>query len=243
MQESRQNREARVDTGALYERTKANFVATVSALPDASLQLRVPATPAWSVRDVLAHVVGLAGDLNAQRFPEPGDAGDAWTDRQVQRGRGRPIDDLRAEWDREAPAFEEGLRAFGYEMGSHFVADLHAHFQDVRGAVGAPRESDELTVRVALDHYVGFVNGLLTEASWGTIELVTGGDTEQLGGTGDYRARLGAPPFEVLRSLSGRRSARQIRALDWEGDVDAFLTLLQTGLSGGYSLPVADLIE
>jgi hypothetical protein len=204
----------------------------------------VPATPAWSVRDVLAHVVGLAADLNAQRFPETADAaGDAWTARQVERGRGRPIDDLCKEWDREAPVFEEGLRLFGYEMGSHFVADLHAHYQDVRGAVGAPPETDELTVRVALDHYAGSVNGLLTEAKWGTLDVVAGGETDRLGADGRHRARLHATPFEVLRLLSGRRSERQIRALAWEGDLDALLELLRCGLPGGYSLPADDLVE
>jgi hypothetical protein len=244
MLDARHDRAAQVDTGALYESTKANFIATVEALPGASLQLPVPATPAWAVRDVLAHVVGLAGDLNAQRFPEPGDAaGSAWTDAQVQRGAGRPIADLRAEWDREAPVFEEGLRIFGYEMGSHFVADLHAHYQDVRGAIGAPSEHNALTVCVALDHYTGFMGGLLSEAKWGTLDVITAGETAQLGGIGNHRARLRASPFEALRSLSGRRSARQIRALEWEGDVDAFLEWLESGFPGGYSLPVADLIE
>ena len=244
MSDAGQDRATRVDTGAVYERTKASFVATVMALPDASLQTRVPATPDWSVRDVFAHVVGLAGDLNAQRFPEPGDAGGAaWTDGQVQRGRGRAIAALRDEWDREAPIFEEGLRAFGYEMGSHFVADLHAHAQDVRGAIGAPRETDELTVRVALDHYVGFVGGLLADANWGTLDAVAGAETVRLGAPGEHHARLSATPFELLRSLSGRRSARQIRALEWDGHADAFVEWLRTAFSGGYALPVDDLVE
>ena len=38
----------------------------------------VPATPAWTVHDVLAHVIGLAADLNAQRFPED-EGGVAWS--------------------------------------------------------------------------------------------------------------------------------------------------------------------
>ena len=35
----------------------------------------VPAAPAWVVGDVLAHVVGLATDLNAQRLPDGSDVG------------------------------------------------------------------------------------------------------------------------------------------------------------------------
>jgi hypothetical protein len=127
--------------------------------------------------------------------------------------------------------------------GSHFVADLHAHFQDVRGTIGLPRDADELTVRVALDHYLGFADEMLAVARWGTLEVVTGAEARFLGAHGQHHARLCAQPFEVLRSVCGRRSARQIRALDWEGDVDDLLVLLQMSLTGGYSLPQSDLIE
>ena len=60
------------------------MAATVAELADDELQALVPATPEWRVRDVLAHVVGLAADLNAQRFPAADDAGgSAWAAQQV----------------------------------------------------------------------------------------------------------------------------------------------------------------
>jgi mycothiol maleylpyruvate isomerase-like protein len=241
---ARRLRESSVDTGALYERTKRAFVAVVSSLPDDSLQVRVPATPLWSVRDVVAHVVGLAADLNAQRFPAAGDGdGQRWTDRQVAERRDTKFTAVLDEWDRETPAFAEGLRTFGYETGSHFVADLHAHYHDVRGALALPRNADELVVRVALDHYLDFVDRMLADAAWGTLEVVAGAEARLLGAHGPHYARLCAQPFEVLRSVSGRRSARQIRALDWDGERDKFLVLLQKSLTGSYSLPRAGLIE
>ena len=124
----------------MYERVRQEFVTTVSALSEVELGVRVPATPAWSVRDVLGHVVGLAADLDALRFPSADDDGTAWTAVQVRRGRDRTLSELLGEWDVQAPTFEAGLRAFGYEFGSHFVADVHAHYQDVRGALSfAPR--------------------------------------------------------------------------------------------------------
>ena len=71
-----------IDTGAVYERTKRAFVVTVTG---ADVDHVVPATPAWTVRDVLAHVIGLAADLNAQRFPDPeDDGGVAWSAQQSQ---------------------------------------------------------------------------------------------------------------------------------------------------------------
>ena len=234
---------ATVDTGRVYQRIRHDFVAAVLGLSEAQRQIRVPATPAWSVRNVLAHVVGIASDLNAQRFPASDDlGGTAWTDSQVARGRGRTTADLVAEWEREAATFEDGLRAFGYEFGSHFVADLHAHYQDVRSALGLTAETDQLTVAVALDHYIGFVDGLLTANNWGELEVVTGTETRYLG-RGRRRARLRARPFELLRALSGRRSEHQIRALEWHGDVDEFVGFMRANLGNGYALRERDLVE
>ena len=46
-----------------------------------------------------------------------------------------------------------------------------------------------------------------------------------------------AVPFELLRSLSARRSASQLRALAWEGEGDAFVAWFGGALHGGYHLP------
>ena len=212
--------------------------------PTSSCSCPVPAAPEWRVRDVLAHVVGLTVDLNAQRFPDIEDVGGAaWARRQVADRRETAIDDILAEWSREAPIFEEGLRLFGYEEGSHFVADLHAHHQDVRGAVGLPPDDDALTVAVALDHYLGFLDQMLAAAGWGTLEVVAGEEQRTLGGAGPHHARMAGSAFEVLRCCSARRSARQIRSLALQGDGEALLSLLQAGFIGGYALPEADLAE
>jgi hypothetical protein len=233
-----------VDPGQVYERTRQAMVSTVAQLTAHQLTRIVPATPDWRVRDVVAHVCGLAADLNAQRFPAADDVGGAaWSAQQVAQRRDLPLEDVLAEWAREAPAFEDGLRLFGYVEGSHFVADLHAHHQDVRGALGLSRDDDPLTVAVALDHYVGYLGELLSDATWGTVEIVAGGETRVAGSAGRWHARLVAPPFEVLRALSARRSAVQVRALDWTGDADALVALLQSAFAGGYALPTADVHE
>ena len=163
--------------------------------------------------------------------------------RSCPRRRDLAVAAIVAEWVREAPVFEAGLRLFGYEEGSHFVADLHAHHQDVRGALGLSRDDDPLTVAVALDHYLGFLDQLLLAAQWGTLEVVAGNEARLVGGAGVPRAGVSGSAFDVLRSFSARRSAAQIRALEWHGDADGALELLQLGFTGGYSLPAADLIE
>lgn len=225
-------REATVDCGELYDLTKVAMSTLVGGVDPPSLATLVPATPAWAVRDVLAHVVGITADMNHRRF---GLRAEAWTARQVDERRDSDPATMIAEWDREAPAFEDGLRLFGYEMGSHYVADLHAHLQDVRSALDLGRADDDTTVRVALDFYLGSLDGTLREANASAVELVAGGEAHVVG-DGEVGATVRADAFELLRVLSARRSRAQIRALDWTGDVDAVLEQL-----GRYPFPDADL--
>lgn len=234
-----------VDPGDVYESTRQRFEATMRSLDEGQLHTFVPATPAWRVRDLLAHVVGLVADLNAQRFPAADDiGGTAWGAAQVAARRNLTIDDIFDEWAAEAPGFEDGLRLFGYEEGSHFIADVHAHHQDVRGALGLARDDDPLTVAVSLDHYLGFLHQLLRDASWGVLAVATGGEVRVLGTEdGAGRAQVAGPAFEVLRAFSARRSASQIRAMRWRGDVDSLLELLESLFSDAYSIPAANIIE
>lgn len=231
-----------VDTGEVYLRTKAVFASTITEASERALATKVPASPAWTVRDVLCHVVGLSADLNAQRFPADPASSDLWTDAQVSQRRTVAVSDVLTEWDQEAPRFTEGLRLFGYEMGSHFVADLQTHLQDVRGALALPRADDPVTVAVSLDHYLGFVDSVIGAASWGEL-TVTAGSEQHVLGRGSARASVAAPPFELLRTFSARRSLAQVRALDWRGEVDGFLTVLAGELGVSYAFPAADLIE
>lgn len=178
-----------VDAGALYEDLRQELIGILRAASDDELDRTVPASPAWRVRDVLAHVTGITYDLNRQDL-----AGD--TDRQVARHRDDPVEVVIAEWDREAPAFEDGLRLFGYPIGSHFVADLHAHVQDVRTTLGLPRHDDPATVLVALDFYLDDLDqGLRTEHG-GSI-AITAGEEVHVVGTGEprtARSRAGCHP-------------------------------------------------
>ncbi len=238
-------RAASIDPGQLYEVVRQRLIATTRSLADDQLLTFVPAAPQWRVRDVLAHVVGLVTDLNAQHLPAADDVGGAaWGAAQVAVRHATPIGAMLSEWEREAPAFENGLRIFGYEEGSHFIGDLHAHHQDVRGALGLERDDDPTVVAVSLDHYLGFVHAILVDAHWGVLAVQASGEVRVLGTeAGSRRAQLAAPAFDVLRVFSARRSSAQIRRLRWRGDVDALVDLMAIGFSGGYALPLADVVE
>jgi uncharacterized protein (TIGR03083 family) len=230
--ESCAHRADAIDCGDLYERTRQELIRLVRHLDTDSLSVRVPATPEWQVRDVVAHLVGITADLNARRFGT-GDP-DEWTRRQVDERRDRGLDVIIAEWDAEAPRFEAGLRLLGYEIGSHYIADLHAHLQDLRSALGLSPECDDTTVLVSLDFYLGSLDETLRAAEQGAI-AVSVDEEHHVAGTGEVRATVRGEPFELLRALSARRSRDQIRKLDWSGDVDEVLELFAR-----YPLPQRD---
>ncbi|MEQ1786526.1 MAG: maleylpyruvate isomerase family mycothiol-dependent enzyme [Acidimicrobiales bacterium] len=227
--------EREIDAAGLYEQTRLALLELVRSLSPEQQSTPVPATPAWSVLDVVAHVVGITADLRAGSFG-PGDQ-DAWTAAQVASRRGRSIDALAAEWDDEAPGFEAGLRAFGYEMGSHFLGDLLQHVSDVRHALGQPRIPDDVTLLVALDFYLDSFDGGLHDAEVGSVAVRTG-DDEWVLGSGPVVATWKVDRFECFRSLGGRRDEAQIRAQPWTGDVDAIVPRVSR-----YGMPERGIVE
>ncbi|MDO8390950.1 MAG: maleylpyruvate isomerase N-terminal domain-containing protein [Actinomycetota bacterium] len=237
----RTQRETSIDTGALYLTVHREFARLLDSLTPAQLQTVVPAAPQWCVRDVAAHVVGLAAALNAQHLPAADDeGGTAWAAGHIAARAETSVPELLAEWDREAPAFADGLRLFGYEFGCHFVADLLVHMHDVQAALGLPPYADPVALVVALDHYCDHLGGLLAAAGWGMVVVDSSDGEVRSVGVGAERARVAGSPYDLLRSFSARRSERQVRSLAWTGDVDAFVAFLRDCWSGGYSLPLAD---
>ena len=220
------------DGGVVYEQVRQELVALVRGLDDAELDRNVAATPDWRVRDVVAHVAGVARDINHLDLL---DDGDAWTARQVARFADADLDVVLAEWDEEGPAFAAGLTAAGEAFGAHFVGDLHAHLSDIRATLGLPPHDDPATVAVALDFYQSSLDTSLREEGGGTVVLVVD-DGERVAGDGEPTATVRGTSFDVLRALSGRRSLAQIRAMDWSGDVDALAPRLSR-----YPLREADL--
>ncbi|MGA7756343.1 MAG: maleylpyruvate isomerase family mycothiol-dependent enzyme [Ilumatobacteraceae bacterium] len=207
-------RERSIDPADLYRLERRAFVALLRTLSPEELTRTVPATPLWSVRDVLAHVVGITADLNAQRFGD-GDA-DEWTATQVLSRRGASIDQLADEWEREGPTFESGLRIFGYDFGAHYLGDLLQHVLDVHAAIGRrPVLGDNLVV--ASDFYLRCFDEALNERSVGVV-IVDVGDEQIVLGSGSPTVTLRASRLELFRALGGRRTHAEIAALEWSGN-------------------------
>ena len=149
----------------------------------------VPHCPQWTVKDCLAHMVGVPEDvINGQM---DGVATDAWTDRQVQRHTNDSVDDLLAVWETNAPVFAKILPNIPQPVLSQFMFDQTTHEHDIRTAVGQPGARDTLAVAVA----EGFIRNSLAQQSDPAIAQLA---AHKLTG------------FEFLRTFSGRRSRAQI---------------------------------
>ena len=234
-----------------YEATRSRIVELVGADGTAD-QIDVPACPGWSVKDVVAHVTGncadvLIGNLAGVATPE-------WTAAQVEARREWKLGDVLAEWDEVGPKFAAMLDDFPGHYGRQSVADLCVHEHDLRGALGSPGERDSDTVALATDFAMTVVVGTCARvAGLGPLEVRA--DTQRwIVGTGDAvpgddeswwdAVAADAPPpssekepvgtltagtFELFRAITGRRSASQIRKLDWSIDPEPFLPLFGHG--------------
>lgn len=189
------------DLGALYANARRRIAALVGA-EGVDPQLAVPATPGWSVHDVVAHLTGVAADAVSGNMD--GAPGEAWTAAQVARGRGRSIADLLAEWDTCASGLEAVLSGPGGGMASAAVMDVHTHEADLRHALG-------LTLELPAD-MVSWAGASLREAF-----------AKQVARAGLPAVEVSMSDVEWFRARLGRRTAAEVRSLPWSADPSPYL--------------------
>ena len=208
---------------AAYAGCRERIVHLTEHLDEQRAALRVPTCPQWTVHDVVAHLSGVVDDALAGRLD--GVATDPWTAVQVDARRATPIADIVAEWETNAPSFEEILDPIG-DAGRQAVADVVIHEHDVRTALGEPGARDSDAVQIAL----GFVAPLfVSSAAAGGV--VVGVRTSDGTTFGDHDAPivLTGDSFELLRAMTGRRSVDQLRDLHWLGNGEAVLPCFTFG--------------
>lgn len=184
-----------------YRTARLRITELVLGLDGDDLARAVPACPGWTVHDVVSHITGVADDALDGRMD--GVASDPWTAAQVERGRGVPTADLLARWTERAAIFES------FPLPPQAVIDLTTHEQDIRGAVDQPGARDTVEVGYAFAlvarRAVEVVPGLRVEADGATF------------GPEDATSTLRGDRYLLYRAMMGRRSAGQLRSLDWDG--------------------------
>lgn len=203
-----------------YVDARTRVVGLVGDLSDGQTATNVPGTPRWTVRELVSHLVGGPSDMLAGNIEGAG--GEEWTQAQVEARRGRSISDLLAEWDEAIGPLERAIRA-GH-VPAPVTFDVITHEQDLRGALGAEPMPDPLAVRFVTGGFGARVERVVAEAGLPPLEIRDPECGWCAGSPGGVS--VAASEFELFRALTGRRSGRQVSALDWNGDPAPYLDLL-----------------
>ncbi len=198
------------ERAAAYRGIRARVRVIVEAAAAGTLDAPCAPTPAWSVHDVLAHLVGVPSDILAGRLD--GVASDAWTQAQVDARRDTSVGEMLDAWDVDSALVEPMMSAFPPATLGQMIYDATTHEHDLRHGLGACGAHDTDAV-VQSFAWLVLVAGAGRDAA---LELRTeAGDV--VVGNGDPVATIGLSRFEFVRAASGRRSAEQIAAYDWHG--------------------------
>lgn len=211
--------------GTIYRNARTRISGLAGALGREQATAPVPATPGWTVHELLAHVVGVAADVSNGRMD--GAPGDAWTARHVGERRDRPVDELLAEWDHVGPVVERSLPE-QHILGPNPVADVICHEADLHEALGLPR--------VDREHWEPFLDLMMLFLRKRLRDNMTLLIRDEQGqqwscGSGEPATLLRADGYELLRAAFSRRSRRQIAAWDWTR-TPAGQTIERIGLFG-----------
>lgn len=202
--------------GAAYRECRERIAALVrDAGGEAAADRPVPATPAWNVHDVVAHLRGIVDD--ARNGNMAGAPGEAWTAAQVERGRATGVELLLEEWADDSPAIEGVLDSPAGAQLTALLMDVHTHEQDLRGALDRPGERSGAFYAWATPKLAAGFRARAMGAELPSVRVVL--DSATLGDDDDP-VELRISDWEMFRVVLGRRSPGQISRLAWTGADD-----------------------
>jgi uncharacterized protein (TIGR03083 family) len=226
------------DLPDVYDSTRKDITAFVSSLSDADLNRRVPATPDWTIKDIVAHLSGDVAYVNAGDFPreffaafgEP--AGvvklNEWTSKMVAERSSMTLNEIIEEWETGTSELLEGWRSgiMPHDLpifaANVLVTDIAVHQQDIYGALGLERDRDSAALRIGTTGYIVSMSWRLQPAGIPPL-LFDLGDKTRATSEGEPGATVRATRFEFFRALSGRRTPDQIRNFEWQGDPEPYI--------------------
>lgn len=223
-----------LDPEAVYRDLRLEFARVLAGADEAEQGHFVPQCPEWTATDVFRHVVGITDDILAGRLDGMGS--DPWTEAQVAARRDHTVSDLCDEWERLGPLIDERIRAEPF-LGTRLTADLVTHLHDVLTAWGRRGNRDSDAVRLGLERYGPFFCDRAAEAGLPVVEIRAGSQAWR-SDAAPPEAVLTGSAFELLRAFSGRRSAAQLQAMDWQGASASYLAVVTP-----YGLPADDVVE
>lgn len=237
------------DLPAAYDGVRRSITGLVRDAGPEVVQRRVPACPDWSISDVVGHLEHIAEEFSDGRHPystndveamasswaqdRPGV--DAWANAGVATRRGWSIDTLLAAWERQCERLYEMMRgdvdlpagASHEYLAWAAVFDAATHYQDIRGALGVGPDPDDYATKLAYalcsDTLVRRSAALHPQPPALRVTTQRG---EVLIGQG-HPVEIELEWFELLRTISGRRSVEQVSELLDPVDAEPYLEAFQ----------------
>jgi len=226
------------ESGSIYAEGRTRVTELVMAEEPEGATAPVRGCPQWAVRDVIAHVTGVCADVLSGNIE--GVATEPWTAAQVAKRRELSLAEILEEWAQVGPEVEAMAEHFPARVDEQWVLDLTTHEHDIRGSLSRPGGRDSAGVMVGIDFAATMgLSGSIKGRGLPALCVRAGGE-EWIAGEGEPAAAVEGSPFELFRAMTGRRSANQIRGLQWDGDADLFVPAFEFG---PFTLPASDLIE
>jgi len=179
----------------------------------------VPACPAWTAHDLLAHVSGMPEALTAGDFP--GADRQDWIDGIVAARRAVATDELLTRWEACAAATSTFVDA----GAALLFADLVVHEHDLRGALDRPGGRGVAEVRAVVQLLLDGLAPAIKEAKLGAL-MIDSGPVRWTSHFARSGCTLHLDPWEATRVLASRRTADELLALPSTGDVEPYLKVL-----------------
>lgn len=212
------------DYTAVYMESGARIGVLVRAASDEQLARMVPGCPEWTVADTVSHLAAVAAEVVAGQLTAV--PTEEQTAGQVDQRRGRPLDDVLAEWDSACVELAQWESAGGpteralaaRKIPFAMVHDVLTHEADIRGALSAGRPPEQawaasLNVMIRHPQRLGHSGTLTVQAGAHRFTV----------GSGEPATTLDVDPYEFWRAQVGRRSRAQMAAWHWSGDPAPYL--------------------
>jgi hypothetical protein len=207
------------------------MVELAASLIPGDLRRAVPACPAWTVFDLIAHVVSMPAAIGNGESP-PGPVTD-WLQSLAEARRDQAVGALTEEW----LSLDGSISAILRGPGGVLFGDLAVHEHDLRGAVGAA-DHGALEVEVTLPRTLAGFGKPLRQAGLGAMAVRHDGRVWR-SHDAEPGWTLEVTPWEATRAVNSRRTADELRELPHDGDVEPYLAILDAHLP----LPAASLSE
>ncbi len=197
-----------------YQQEREMLLTLGRGLSDAQAAKRTEACPAWSVKDIYAHLAGISTDIVNDNTE--GAATPEWADGHVAARAEDGLEAILDEWTIAGAQVSETMEHFGSAFPFQLFLDQWTHAWDIRSALGpeAAAEPDTST----FDHYL---DDLLDTIAKSAVERGVACLTYQVAGrrrdagVGEPVGTLALSSFEFARACMGRRSRNQLVAWPW----------------------------